>query len=123
MNWLSKKQTSVAMSTAEAEYIAAGEAVKELLWYRSWISEVFHEYVCGTIHCDNTAAITLTENDSIHDRSKHIRLRYHFIRDEIYKEHVKIQWIKSIKQQADILTKPLNTSSFERLQSKLLGKP
>jgi hypothetical protein len=62
MNWLSKKQTSVAMSSAEAEYIAAGEATKELLWYRSWISEVLFEYVRGLIRCDNQAAITLTQN-------------------------------------------------------------
>jgi len=123
MNWLSKKQTSVAMSTAEAEYIAAGEAVKELLWYRSWISEVFHESPIGIVHCDNTAAISLTDNDTIHDRSKHIRLRYHFIRDEISKKHISIRWIKTIKQQADILTKPLEGAQFTRIRDKLLSLP
>src|SRR3954471_3221964 len=62
MNWISKKQTSVATSTAEAEYVAVGEAVKELLWYRSWIIEVFNEYVTANIHCDNEAAIKITFN-------------------------------------------------------------
>lgn len=123
MNWLSKKQSSVAMSSAEAEYIAAGEATKELLWYRSWISEVLFEYIKGTIHCDNQAAITLTQNDTIHERSKHIRLRYHFIRDEIKKNHVEIDWVKSAQQQADILTKPLEPGIFTRLRDKLLVIP
>ena len=123
MNWLSKKQTSVAMSSAEAEYIAAAEATKELLWYRSWISEVLYEYVTGIIHCDNQAAIILTQNDTIHERSKHIRLRYHFIRDEMKKEHVTIQWVKSANNQVDILTKPLETGVFKRLRDKLLANP
>jgi ribonuclease HI len=125
MNWLSKKQTSVAMSSAEAEYIAIAEAVKEVLWYRSWIIEVLNQYVCAVIICDNEAAITLTKNDTIHERSKHIRLRYHFIRDEVKKKHIKIEWVKSAKQQADILTKAMENSkaSFIRLRSKLLVTP
>lgn len=123
MNWVSKKQKSVAMSSAEAEYIAIAEAVKEVLWYRSWIIEVLKQYVTGTIHCDNQAAITLTANDTIHERSKHIRLRYHFIRDEVQKKHITMSWVRSAKQQADILTKALDTGTFTRLRSKLLATP
>lgn len=123
MNWVSKKQSSVAMSSAEAEYMAMAEAVKEALWYRSWISEVFDRSVCANIHCDNQAAIKLSGNDTIHDRSKHIRLRYHFIRDEVEKKHVTIHWVKSAKQQADILTKALDKLPFERLREKLLNNP
>ena len=123
MNWLSKKQKSVAQSSAEAEYIAAAETTKELLWYRSWISEVLFEFPVGVIHCDNQAAIILTKNDTIHERSKHIRLRYHFIRDEIKKNHVQIKWVKSADQQADILTKPLQSTSFARLRDKLIFNP
>ena len=82
-----------------------------------------HNYVCGIIHCDNEAAITLAGNDTIHERSKHIRLRYHFIRDEVAKNHIKIQWVRSAKQQADILTKPLDATIFTRLRDKLLAIP
>jgi hypothetical protein len=120
MNWVSKKQSSVAMSSAEAEYIAMAEAVKEALWYRSWIVEVLSVYVCPLIRCDNQAAIKLSDNDTIHERSKHIRLRYHFIRDEKSKKHIDIMWIKSGQQQADILTKALDKTVFERLRDKLL---
>jgi ribonuclease HI len=123
MNWVSKKQSSVAMSSAEAEYMAMAEAVKEALWYRSWISEVLNVYTCPTILCDNAAAITLSDNDTIHERSKHIGLRYHFIRDEKSKKHIHVKWIKSQQQQADILTKALDRTIFERLRDKLLVNP
>jgi len=120
MNWVSKRQSSVALSSTEAEYVAAGEAVKEALWYRSWIFEVFQAYICAKIHCDNTSAIKLSLNDSYHDKSKHIGLRHHFIRDEISKGHVDIQWVATEKQQADILTKPVDRYIFERLRDKLM---
>src|ERR1041385_7605030 len=120
---VSKKQSSVAQSSAEAEYIAAAEATKELLWYRSWISEVLFEFPIGLLHCDNEAAIILTKNDTIHERSKHIRLRYHFIRDEMKKGHVDIKHVKSADQHADILTKPLQSGAFIRLRNKLLFTP
>jgi hypothetical protein len=120
INWLSKKQGSVAQSSAEAEYMAIAEVVKEVLWYRSWISEVLGQRICGVIHCDNQAAIQLSDNDSIHDRSKHIHLRYHFIRDEIQKNHIRIVWISTKDQQADILTKGLGTNVFTQLRKLLL---
>jgi len=120
MNWVCKKQSSVAMSSAEAEYIALAEAVKEALWYRSWITEVFEKEICVHIHCDNTAAIALSSNDTIHERSKHIALRHHFIRDETAKRHVAISWIATTKQQADILTKALDRGLFEKFRSKLM---
>jgi len=108
------------MSSAEAEYIAMAEAVKEALWYRSWILEVLDRNIRANIICDNQAAIKLSSNDTIHDRSKHIRLRYHFIRDEVTKKHIAVSWIKSAKQQADILTKALDKTPFERLTEKLM---
>ena len=120
-SWLhSCLAVAVALSSTEAEYVAAGEAVKEALWYRSWIFEVFQAYICAKIHCDNTSAIKLSLNASYHDKSKHIGLRHHFIRDEISKGHVDIQWVATEKQQADILTKPVDRYIFERLRDKLM---
>jgi hypothetical protein len=94
------------------------EAVKEALWYRSWILD---RNIRANIICDNQAAIKLSDNDTIHDRSKHIRLRYHFIRDEKKKNHINVMWIKSSKQQADILTKALDSNAFNRLTDKLMS--
>jgi transposase InsO family protein len=120
INWLSRRQKSVAQSSAESEYMALAETVKEVLWYRSWIHEVFNQWICGTVKCDNQAAIKLSDNDTIHDRSKHIHLRYHFIRDEVLKQHIQINWVCSQEQQADILTKALGTKVFVRLRNLLL---
>ena len=88
ISWHSKRQKSVAQSSAESEYMALAETVKEVLWYRSWIYEVFGRYICCNIKCDNTAAIQLSQNDSIHNRSKHINIRYHLVRDTVKKGRV-----------------------------------
>lgn len=119
INWLSKKQKSVAVSTAEAEYMAMAEGVKEALWCRSWIAEVFNIDVCARLRCDNTAANNLGKNDVIHDRSKHIDIRYHFIRDEQKKEHINVMHVKSCDNQADILTKAVGKQIHHKLRDLL----
>jgi hypothetical protein len=121
MNWYSKKQRAVALSSTESEYIALSEAVKEALWYRSWVREVLGYDTRATIYCDNIAAIYLSRNDAIHDRSKHIRIRYHHVRDEVkVQKSVELKHIHTQLQQADILTKSLGRVILERLREKLL---
>jgi hypothetical protein len=121
INWYSRKQRIVAVSTTEAEYIALSEAVKEALWYRSWILEVLSQDTRAIIYCDNTAAIYLSGNDAIHDRSKHIRIRYHHVRDEVkVQKSVELIYVTTQLQQADILTKSMNRIIFEHLRNKLL---
>jgi hypothetical protein len=120
INWYSKRQKSVAQSSAESEYMALAEIIKEILWYRSWIYEVLGRRICCAIKCDNTAAVTLSENDSIHNRSKHIGIRYHFIRDVVSKGRVRISWVGTKQQQADILTKALGTKPFTEQRDSLL---
>jgi len=120
--WASRKQKCVALSSAESEYIAAAEGAKEALWALSWIKEVFGVQKCATILCDNKAAICLTNNDSIHDRSKHIDIKYHFLRDEQRKNHLKMEWIETAKQLADILTKAVTRQIHMCLRQQLLGE-
>jgi hypothetical protein len=120
INWFSRKQKSVAQSSAESEYMALAEAVKEVLWYRSWIYEVLNQRICCIIKCDNQAAMALSENDTIHDRSKHIGIRYHLIRDNVNKRRVRLSWVPTQEQQADILTKALGPQVFIRLRDLLL---
>jgi hypothetical protein len=120
INWFSKKQKSVAQSSADSEYMALAETIKETIWFRSWIYEVLGERICCTIKCDNQAAIRLSDNDSIHDRSKHIGLRYPLVRDNVQKGRIRIGWVGSQEQQADILTKALGTKVFIRLRDILL---
>ena len=100
--------------------MALAETVKETLWYRSWIYEIFNLRICSTIKCDNTAAMQLSKNDSIHNRSKHINIRYHLIRDNIRKNRINIAWVSTHEQEADILTKALGPKLFIEQFDRLL---
>ena len=82
VSWLSRKQKSVALSSAEAEYMAASQAACEAIWLRKILCGLFDLELGPTeILCDNHSCIKLTENPVFHDRTKHIGIRYHFIRD------------------------------------------
>jgi radical SAM superfamily enzyme with C-terminal helix-hairpin-helix motif len=84
ISWSSRKQKSVALSTAEAEYIAACEACTEAVWLRKLIYGLFDQVPDLTvIHCDNQNCIRLSEHLVLHDRSKHIKIKYYFIRDKV----------------------------------------
>ena len=92
--WSSRKQGSVAQSTAEAKYIAANDASREVVWLRKLLSRLFQEKLETTvIHCENQSYLKLTENPVFHDMSKHIEMKYHFIRDMVQKGAIKLQYI------------------------------
>jgi hypothetical protein len=84
ISWSSCKQELVTLSTAEAEYVAATHAVKEGIWLRQLISELFSPISNPTpLYCDNQAALTLATTDNFHAQTKHIDIRYHFIQHEV----------------------------------------
>jgi hypothetical protein len=86
-----RKQKFVALSTAEAEYIAACEACTEAVWLRKLISGLFHQVPDSTvIYCDNQSCIRLSEHPVFHERSKHIEIKYYFIRDKVQEGEVKL---------------------------------
>ena len=120
VSWVSKKQKSVSLSTAEAEYYALSETAKECEWYRQTLRELFQEYPTISVLCDNNAAVRIAHNTDSHDRSKHIDIRYHFVRDVIAKKHITLDWIETKKQLADLLTKRLATDRFTELRDQLL---
>ena len=120
ISWSSRKQGSIAQSTAEAKYIAASDACKEAVWLRELLSDIFEGKLDSTIiHCDNPSCIQLLENLVFHDISKHIEMRYHFINDLVQRVALKLQYIRMDEQIADILTKPLTTSKFVYFHDKL----
>ncbi|PNY10358.1 retrotransposon-related protein, partial [Trifolium pratense] len=119
VSWFSKKQNSVSLSTAEAEYIAAGSSCSQLLWMRQMLSEYNVEQNVMTLYCDNLSAINISKNPIQHSRTKHIDIRHHFIRDLVEEKIVTLEHIASEEQLADIFTKALDANQFEKLRGKL----
>ncbi|XXG89958.1 hypothetical protein AAC387_Pa12g1837 [Persea americana] len=118
--WASKKQSIVALSSCEAEYVAVLAAVCEAIWLRNLLEEFDHtQDESTTIHVDNKSAIELAKNPKQHGRSKHIDIRYHFIRDHVKQKTVKLKYCSTTEQVADIFTKALPTDTFTRLRKRL----
>jgi len=120
ITWQSQKQKVVALSSCEAEYIAATTATWQGIWLVRLLGELRGEEPGATIlKIDNQSAILLSKNPVFHDRSKHIDTRYHFIRDCVEEGRVKVEFIGTNEQLADILTKPLACVKFMELRSKI----
>ncbi|CAJ2633694.1 unnamed protein product [Trifolium pratense] len=119
--WMSKKQPIVTLSTCEAEYVAATSCVCHAIWLRNLLKELSLPQKEPTkIFVDNKSAIALAKNPVFHDRSKHIDTRYHYIRECVSKNDVKLEYVKTDDQVADIFTKPLKREHFVKLRY-LLG--
>ncbi|CAM8994349.1 unnamed protein product [Rhodiola kirilowii] len=119
VSWGSKKQNSVALSTAEAEYIAAAACCAQVLWLRNQLSDFNLHFDQVPIFCDNTSAISIAKNHVQHGKSKHIEIKHHFLRDCVEKELVTINFCRSEDQVADIFTKSLHKDAFEKLRMEL----
>jgi len=117
--WSAKKQQSVVMSSAEAEYVAAASCCANVLWMKSQLSDYGIQYKMVPIFCDNTSAIAISNNPVLHQRTKHIDIRYHFIRDHVINGDIELHFIPTEYQLADIFTKPLDEPTFTRLKAEL----
>jgi hypothetical protein len=119
ISWCSAIQKVVALSTCEAEYMALGEAVKEAVWIKNFINNlnvgIHFDNVPIEVHVDNESAIKLAKNPEFHQRSKHIDIRHHFLRDHIRNGSFHIKWISGKENPADMLTKPLDPVKFEAI--------
>jgi hypothetical protein len=119
VSWASKKQNFVALSTAEAEYIAAGHCWAQLLWMRQTLRYYGYKLTKVPLLCDNESAIRMADNPIEHSRTKHIAIRYHFLRDHQQKGDIEIAYINTKEQLADIFTKPLDEQTFTKLRHEL----
>ncbi|GJY81266.1 retrovirus-related pol polyprotein from transposon TNT 1-94 [Tanacetum coccineum] len=117
--WSAKKQQSVVMSSAEAEYVAAAGCCASIIWMKSQLSDYDIHYKMVLIFCDNTSAIAISNNPVLHSRTKHIDIRYHFIRDYILKGDIELHFIPTEYQLADIFTKLLDETTFTRQKVEL----
>ncbi|GJR72460.1 retrovirus-related pol polyprotein from transposon TNT 1-94 [Tanacetum coccineum] len=117
--WSAKKQQSVAMSLAEAKYVAAAGCCASILWMKSQLNNYDIHYKMVPIFCDNTSAIAISNNLVLHSRTNHIDIRYYFIRDHLLKGDIKLYFICTEYQLADIFIKPLYEPTFTRLKAEL----
>jgi transposase InsO family protein len=120
VSWNARKQKTVAASSCEAEYVAAFNAAKE----NSWLRMLFHEIGFTfpkptTIRCDNNAAICLSEDPLLHERVKHIDIKYHFLRERAESGELKLLYINTKDNLADLFTKALEGQQFTRLRGFL----
>jgi len=119
VSWSSKKQNSVALSTAEAEYIAAGSCCAQILYMVQTLLDYGIVLTKVPLLCDNESAVKLANNPVQHSRTKHIDIRHHFLRDHVAKNDIILESVRSEDQLADIFTKPLDERTFCKLRSEL----
>jgi hypothetical protein len=119
VSWSSRKQSSVAQSTTEAKYIAAASYCSQLLWISNTMSDISEEYTHVPLQCDSISAISVAKNPVLHSKTKHIEVRYHFLRDNVEKGKIALIRVPTHDQLADIFTKPLDQATFTRLRGEL----
>ena len=120
ITWMSRKQDTVALSTVEAEYTAMSEACKDGVWLRGLLKEIGIEQPSPTvIHCDSTGAVALARNPIQHQRTKHINVKYHRIRELLKGKEISLVYLQTEKQPADAMTKALPEVKFVQCRAVL----
>eukprot|EP00253_Pinus_taeda_P002930 PITA_02930 len=112
VSWMSKKQSVVALSTTEAEYMAATHASKEAVWLQRLCSSMGLVQGAIRIDCDSQSAIFLAKNPAYHSKTKHIDVQYHFVRDMIEDKKVLLVKVDTLKNATDALTKSVSSEKF-----------
>ena len=113
VSWRSTLQSIVALSTTEAEYMAAGEAMKEAIWMHGLITDLGLHQKQAEVHCDCKSAIHLAKNQVHHARTKHIDIQFHFVREIIDMGTVLLVKIGTADNPADMLTKVVGSVKFQ----------
>lgn len=118
--WSSRRQNCTALSTTEAEFAAACEAAKEAVWILNALMELGEKTPKPLeLWCDNQSAIRVVHNPELHPKTKHIDVKYHFVRDKQTEGTLDVKYVCTNNQLADIFTKPLPAPRFERLREEI----
>ena len=119
VSWYSHTQPVVALSTAESEYIGLTDTAKEIVWFKLFMHELGYSQSKVVIYEDNEAAIKITKNPQYHKRTKHIQVRYHYIRDQLRDGVFQLEYIPTEHQLADMFTKGLYGPRLRFLRGQL----
>lgn len=118
--WSSRKQPIVTLSTTEAEFVAAAATACQLVWMKRILARIGYEGSSSpVIFCDNSSTIKLSKNPVMHGKSKHIDVRFHFLRNLVNEGAMQLKFCSTQDQTADIFTKPLKLEKFQELRGKL----
>ncbi|KAL0277244.1 UNVERIFIED_CONTAM: hypothetical protein PYX00_004597 [Menopon gallinae] len=123
ISWMSKLQSSVSLSTMEAEYVAIREVTKEVVYVSRLINHMlFRHYVKEpiSVYCDNQSAIELSKNPVFHKRSKHIDIAYHYARELVEKGKIELKYLRTDEMIADVFTKPLSKVKHNKFVKMLM---
>ncbi|KAI3523467.1 hypothetical protein L1887_01631 [Cichorium endivia] len=124
LSWSSKRQTTISRSSAEAEYRAVANVVSETCWIRNLLCELHHTpHKATLVYCDNISAVYLSTNPVQHQRTKHIEIDIHFVREKVARGEVRVLHVPSRFQIADIFTKGLPRALFDEFRSSLNIRP
>ena len=116
ISWRSKKQATVALSTAEAEYVALAAAAQEAVWLRNVMKGLSEKMPPTVIHEDNQSAIAIAKNPQFHSRTKHMDIKYHFVRELVDKGTIQLSYCETGNMLADVLTKGLPAPQHNKLR-------
>lgn len=119
ISWSSERQKSVALSTTESEYVAAAQATKELVWIGLLLRNLLITYNKPNLFVDNQSAIRLIKNPEFHKRTKHIDIKFHFVRQKFAEGLFNLNYFETNLQLADILTKALCKQKFEKMRDMI----
>ncbi|SCN96432.1 uncharacterized protein FFFS_02244 [Fusarium fujikuroi] len=121
ISWSSQRQKTVALSTTDAEYVAASEAAKEAIWIRGFVNnlQLLPNLEAVTLYVDNEGARKLSRNPEFHNRTKYIDIRHHFIRERVESGELDTQRVDTLYNIADLLTKPLGRVRLQQLTAMM----
>nr|GFA28469.1 retrovirus-related Pol polyprotein from transposon TNT 1-94 [Tanacetum cinerariifolium] len=119
VSWSSKKQDCTSMSSAEAEYVSLSACCTQVLWMKTQLTDYGFHFDKIPMYCDSKAAITISCNPVQHSRTKHIDVRYHFIKEKVEKGIVELFFVGTEYQLADLFTKALSVERFQYLVRRL----
>ena len=120
ISWMSKKQQTVARSSTEAEFKALANSVAEVTWVENLLTELSIRLLQPPIvYCDNVGVLYLSKNPAIQTRMKHVAVDFHYVRDKVHNNKIRVAHVHAQDQLADMLTKPLSKAVFKRNLSKL----
>ncbi|XP_022023389.1 uncharacterized mitochondrial protein AtMg00810-like [Helianthus annuus] len=124
LSWSSKRQSTISRSSAEAEYQGVANVVADICWLRNLLLDLHYPLTRATlVYCDNVSAIYLSSNPVQHQRTKHIELDIHFVREQVQRGRIRVLHVPSRHQIADIFTKGLPRVLFDDFRASLSIKP